>query len=84
MPRTTIPTLYDPGKPIPEASAQPQREEEKGFANSGAEMGRRDSGLSDSSKESEKKISGPLSLEKPATVQQMRPARPWSEAPKRR
>jgi hypothetical protein len=84
MPRETIPTLYDPKKPVPGSPGQQPTEDETKLADAGAVMGRRDSGLSVASKESGIGISGPLGLEKPETVQQMRPARPWSEMPKKR
>jgi hypothetical protein len=88
QPRTTIPTLYDPRKPEPGSNTtSPRGSEEIGLAISGEEMGmsRRDSGLSTRSRESEgaNEISGPLGLEKPEVVAQMRPARPWSEMVKR-
>lgn len=85
--RGTIPTIYDPRKPIPGTPSRPPREDEIGLADSGAGMSRRDSGLSDTTiGEIEKDfISGPLSLEKPEIVKQLaRPARPWSEVPKLR
>lgn len=85
VPRTSrgpVPTLYDPQKPIPAELVQMQggNDEEKGFANAGAEMGRRES-VARSEGEG---ISGPLGLKRPEEVAQMRPARPWSEMPKRR
>lgn len=84
QPRSTIPTLYDPKKPVPVTLARPPQEDEVPFANKEADMGKRRSGLSDTSIESGTEISGPLSLEKPELVKQMRPARPWSEMPKKR
>ncbi|KAF2661777.1 hypothetical protein K491DRAFT_710610 [Lophiostoma macrostomum CBS 122681] len=88
--RSTIPTLYDPRKPEPGSDDKsPRGSEEVGLAVSGEEMGmavaRRDSGLSTKSGDSAgaAEISGPLGLEKPEVVAQMRPARPWSEMPKR-
>lgn len=85
-PRTSrgpVPTLYDPLKPMPREEGA--GDEEKGFAARGAEMGRRDSVVPKTSLESEGTgITGPLGLEAPAKVAQMRPARPWSEMPKRK
>ncbi|KAH7118708.1 hypothetical protein B0J11DRAFT_492206 [Dendryphion nanum] len=84
--RDNIPTIYDPRKPFPGTPARPKRGDEIGFTNVGATIDRRDSGLSDTTiGEIEKElISGPLSLEKPDVVKHMRPARPWSEIPKRK
>ena len=87
-PRDRIPTMYDPQRPAHTDSRKaPVEHDEMGFANEGTEMGRRDSGLSEMGKvsyEVEKQITGPLGLEKPQRVLQIRPSRPWSEAPKKR
>ncbi|PSN61469.1 hypothetical protein BS50DRAFT_152296 [Corynespora cassiicola Philippines] len=98
-PRSNIPTIYDPEKPMPEdttaldistlnwtsaPSSWPLKEDEQSFAKDGAVMGHRDSQLSERSRaDYDEDISGPLGLEAPLTGQQTRPARPWSEAPKR-
>jgi hypothetical protein len=82
--RADVPTLYDPRKPVPGTPARPPREDEVGFANAGAAMGMSNPAFLSKEVEIETQISGPLGLEKPATVRQMRPARPWSEAPKRK
>ncbi|KAF1963730.1 hypothetical protein CC80DRAFT_12266 [Byssothecium circinans] len=86
-----VPTIYDPLKPDPTAQGG-LGDEERGILGQGAEMGRRDSGTS--SLRMEKRdmggderggdISGPIGLKRPEEVAQMRPARPWSEMPKRR
>lgn len=82
--RGAIPTLYDPDKPAPGLSEPPRSAVGKGFhADFKEETIRRDSALSHNEESDDKDISGPLGLEKPETVQQMRPARPWSEMPKR-
>lgn len=87
-PRTTrgaIPTLYDPAKPVPDQSESPLSTVGKHFdAELKEDVVRRDSGLSHTEGNDDKDISGPLSLQKPEAVQQIRPARPWSEMPKRR
>jgi len=83
--RSTIPTIYDPAKLPPGAPEPSPSAGEKQFTDtSKEEMSRRDSGLSDTDEKDDKDISGPLSLQKPETVQQMRPARPWSEMPQKR
>ncbi|KAF2478340.1 uncharacterized protein BDR25DRAFT_365527 [Lindgomyces ingoldianus] len=91
-PRSTIPTIYDPFKPVPGDRKSPllagksQDDDERVLTTGAAGMGRRDSELSERSRdgEEEKQISGPLGLEKPEAVKQLRPAhRPWSEMPKR-
>ncbi|CAO2653947.1 Nn.00g106800.m01.CDS01 [Neocucurbitaria sp. VM-36] len=87
-PRDRVPTMYDPQRPAHTDSRKaPSEHDEMGFAKEGTEMGRRDSGLSEMGKvsyEVEKQITGPLDLDKPQRVLQIRPSRPWSEAPKRR
>jgi hypothetical protein len=77
--RSRVPTMYDPRIPstLVEYNAH-------GRASVGKDIGmeRADSVLSQEGRisyEIEKEISGPLSLEKPSKVQQMRPSRPWSE-----
>ncbi|KAF2730889.1 hypothetical protein EJ04DRAFT_499695 [Polyplosphaeria fusca] len=82
--RGDIPTLYDPRKPIPGTPARPPREDEIGLADAGAPMGVQEPGFIDQHIDAVSQISGPLGLEKPETVRQMRPARPWSEAPGRK
>lgn len=93
--RDAIPTLYDPKKPIPEGSVGDEKldfgfgsaDEEMGFADKGADMG---SGVgvggvsAGVAGKAEGEISGPLGLERPERVQQIRAARPWSEMPKRK
>jgi hypothetical protein len=82
--RNRIPTLYDPQKPLPETRARsPLQEDEKGLVGEAAEVGRRDSEAREEDI-GDQAISGPLGLQKPEVVQQMRPARPWSEMPKRK
>ncbi|KAF2267488.1 hypothetical protein CC78DRAFT_541720 [Lojkania enalia] len=83
MPRSTIPTMYDPSKPEPASPVKDPGEEEIGLAIAAAEMGKVDLGIGLKDGE-DHEISGPLSLKKPEEVRQMRPARPWSEAPKRK
>jgi hypothetical protein len=82
-----IPTFYDPNKPVPNPDESAHiGDEEKGFASAGADMGRRDS-AQDVRLADDKEISRPLALQKPeemAQLQSARPARPWSEIPKRR
>jgi hypothetical protein len=78
--RSRVPTMYDPR--IPSFLIE-QKEQGRASVARDIEMGRADSVLSHEGKvshELEKEISGPLSLEKPQRVQQMRPSRPWSEA----
>ncbi|KAF1848653.1 uncharacterized protein K460DRAFT_364648 [Cucurbitaria berberidis CBS 394.84] len=86
--RDRVPTMYDPRMPLRRDLERTSIEhDEAGFASEGIEMGRRESGLSEMGKvsvEFEKEITGPLSLEKPQRVLQIRPSRPWSEAPKKR
>ncbi|KAF2115433.1 hypothetical protein BDV96DRAFT_646430 [Lophiotrema nucula] len=88
-PRATIPTIYDPKKPMPGTPPRPLREDELGLADAGAAMGVREPSLSEDGDraridEKDSGISGPLGLEKPETARQMmRPARPWSEMPSR-
>jgi hypothetical protein len=89
--RTAIPTIYDPQKPIP---SETKGDEEKGFIFEPADMGRRDSESSNGNSDTERDavvfgdigtaISGPLDLQSPAQQQQHRPARPWSDMPKRK
>ncbi|KAF2676353.1 hypothetical protein K458DRAFT_410567 [Lentithecium fluviatile CBS 122367] len=82
--RGPIPTLYDPNMPLPDVDPQTKGdEEEKGLAAAAADMGRRDSVQIVGSAE-DKEISGPLGLQRPEDVAHIRPARPWSEMPKRR
>ncbi|KAJ4374950.1 hypothetical protein N0V83_002029 [Neocucurbitaria cava] len=86
-PRDRVPTMYDPRKPFhADPGKAPVELDERGFANEGTQMGRRDSGLSEMGKayDYEDEITGPLSLEKPQRVLQIRPSRPWSETPRRR
>lgn len=82
--RGPIPTLYDPDLPLPdfEKDTRGSSDEEKSLAGDGAAMGRRDSANAEFV--DDKEISGPLGLQKPEEVANMRPARPWSEMPKRR
>ncbi|KAH7378273.1 hypothetical protein BKA66DRAFT_610409 [Pyrenochaeta sp. MPI-SDFR-AT-0127] len=86
-PRDRVPTMYDPQRPLRAEPESPKSDEEKGFANEGSQMGRRDSGLSEIGKTSidvGKEITGLLSLEKPQKVLQIRPSRPWSEVPRKK
>lgn len=82
--RGPIPTLYDPTMSLPDFEKQERSssDEEKGLATAGADLGRRDSANSDLADDTQ--ISGPLGLQRPEEVANMRPARPWSEMPKRR
>jgi len=82
--RGPVPTLYDPDMELPDFEKQERSssDEEKGLAGAGAEMGRRDSANADLA--DDKTISGPLGLQRPEDVAQMRPSRPWSEMSKRR
>lgn len=87
MPRTSrgpVPTFYDPSKPMPDLDkeARISSDEEQGLIVGGVELGRVDS--VNGSVAGDKEITGPLGLKKPSEVANMRPARPWSEAPKRR
>ncbi|KAF2001357.1 hypothetical protein P154DRAFT_533897 [Amniculicola lignicola CBS 123094] len=85
--RSNIPTLYDPLKPVPGTPARPPREDEMGLEKETYPT-RRDSTMSEMNKEMDiekgANITGPLSLQKPDLVKQMRPARPWSEMLKKR
>jgi hypothetical protein len=82
--RATIPTLYDPAKPEPGPPELPNSEKEKHLtAAFKEETVRRDSGLSDTEEKDDKDITGPLGLQKPETVKQIRPARPWSKMPRK-
>lgn len=86
-PRDRPPTMYDPRRPLRGEPVASTGDEGKGFASKGVEMGRRDSGLSEMGKDwgdVEKQITGPLNLEKPDKVLQIRPSRSWSEAPRRK
>lgn len=86
-PRDRVPTMYDPRMPLRAEPESPKTDEEKSFAKEGSQMGRRDSAMSEierASMDMGKEITGPLSLEKPQTVLQIRPSRPWSEVPKKR
>ncbi|KAI4674517.1 uncharacterized protein J4E88_008253 [Alternaria novae-zelandiae] len=77
--RSRVPTMYDPR--VPSILIDPNARGRASVAKD-VEMGRADSVLSQEgriSQEFEKEISGPLSLERPQKVQQMRPSRPWSE-----
>ncbi|KAG9190354.1 hypothetical protein G6011_08442 [Alternaria panax] len=77
--RSRVPTMYDPR--IPSFLIE-QIAHGRTPVRTDIEMGRADSVLSQEGRvsfECEKEISGPLSLEKPSKVQQMRPSRPWSE-----
>lgn len=87
LPRTSrgpIPTFYDPSKPMPDLDkeARVSSDEEKGLIAGVADLGRVDSMNGDLG--DDKAITGPLGLKKPDEVANMRPARPWSEALKRR
>ena len=78
--RSRVPTMYDPRIP---STLFEQNAYGRASVGKDIEMGRADSVLSQEGRisyEFEKEISGPLSLEKPSKVQQMRPSRPWSEA----
>ncbi|KAB2104322.1 hypothetical protein AG0111_0g7500 [Alternaria gaisen] len=78
--RSRVPTMYDPRIP---STLFEQNAHGRASVGKDIEMGRADSVLSQEGRisyEFEKEISGPLSLEKPSKVQQMRPSRPWSEA----
>jgi hypothetical protein len=85
--RNRIPTIYDPRLPLRfDEEKEPERTgtQEKESASKNVEMGRSDSVVSEEggiSFEFEKEITGPLSLEKPGRVLQIRPSRPWSELP---
>lgn len=87
-PSDRVPTMYDPRRPL-RAGPQgfdKQNEEEQSLGKEGGQMGRRDSGMSDMgrhSSEMEKEITGPLNLENPHKVAQIRPPRPWSEGPRK-
>lgn len=83
MSRTTIPTIYDPLKPVPGTPRRPLREDEIGLVKKGAVMGVRDSIEGGPRRSMEAEISGPLGLQNPEVVKNIRPKRPWSEMPKR-
>ncbi|KAF2273897.1 uncharacterized protein EI97DRAFT_435543 [Westerdykella ornata] len=83
LPRTTIPTIYDPAKPLPETYAKISTAPKHTSSVAASASGKRDSVISESSTVVEGEISGPLNLEKPDMVKQMRPARPWSDAPRK-
>lgn len=87
VPRSRVPTMYDPGRNVNisrNSGIMEVDDDEKGLASNGGQVARRDSGISEyvrDSAEFEKEIIGPLNLERPETVLQIRPPRPWSEAP---
>ena len=87
-PRDRVPTMYDPRRALDADPEKLSGEHDKmGFASEGTSMGRRDSGLSEMGKMwlgVDEEITGPLNLEKPHRVLQIRPSRPWSEMPRKR
>jgi hypothetical protein len=81
-----VPTLYDPAKPAPESPSYAHvlpRDGKRGPSSKEWRVIRRDSGLSDVDGKGDREISGPLGLQRPEKVALMRPARPWSELPRR-
>jgi hypothetical protein len=87
--RSRVPTMYDPRLPLrfddsEEKKLERNGTQEKDPAIKDVETGRADSVVSQEGRisfEFEKEIIGPLSLEKPERVLQIRPSRPWSELP---
>jgi hypothetical protein len=85
--RSRVPTMYDPRLPLrfdEESNLGENDAREKESATKDVEIGRADSVVSEEGRisfELEKEITGPLSLQKPERVLQIRPSRPWSELP---
>ena len=83
--RSRVPTMYDPHIPLNLNDANAAAwTDVQGKESTGKDvgMGRADSIISEEGRMSfgsEKEITGPLSLERPQRVQQIRPSRPWSE-----
>lgn len=77
--RATIPSVYDPLKPTPGTPKRPLREDEGGLLEKGAMMGVRQPIEGEQRRSMQAEISGPLALEKPAQVRNIRAMRPWSE-----
>jgi hypothetical protein len=85
--RSRIPTMYDPRLPLRfDEDKERKVIQEKGLASKDVKIERADSAASEEGRissdfEKETEVTGPLSLEKPDRVLQIRPSRPWSELP---